>query len=468
MPHAALKLVPGADQIKTQSLAEGAYFQTNLVRFLADRSGLGLAQKLGGWVKYYPNPITSPVRALWAWADLNASNWLAVGAESNLSVINNGNQKTITPTSTTTDFAPSISTTVGSSVITVTNTASNLNTNSYVYFNTPVSAGGIYISGLYAVTTGGSNTYQIDTGTNAAFSSSQTATISIASPAVITVTNAPPTGTVVKFSTTGALPTGITAGTSYFVLNSGSSATQFNITSTIGGSAINTSGTQSGVQTATFPGQVPYFITSASQPTIEVIMPYSDAFVNQGITVTPGATVGGITLSGAYSVSSVTNINQYAFIAANIASTTDAAFQNSGNIDVTYYYAGVPQPPDTGYGILGYGKNGYGGTGYATSQPGTAITTTDWTLNNFGQFLIACPENGAIYYWQPNNYITTAQIVPNGPIVNYGAFVSMPQRQIMAWGSSFNNVIDPLLVRWCDVEDFTVWTASTTNQAGLI
>lgn len=78
----------------------------------------------------------------------------------------------------------------------------------------------------------------------------QTATISIGAPAVVTVGTAPNNGDVVSFSTTGTLPTGIVAGTNYYVVNR--TATTFNISATSGGSAITTSGTQSGVQTATW------------------------------------------------------------------------------------------------------------------------------------------------------------------------------------------------------------------------
>jgi microcystin-dependent protein len=55
----------------------------------------------------------------------------------------------------------------------------------------------------------------------------QTATISVASPTLITVASAPPSGTAVLFSTTNTLPTGITAGTTYYV--SRVSSTTFNI-----------------------------------------------------------------------------------------------------------------------------------------------------------------------------------------------------------------------------------------------
>ena len=42
----------------------------------------------------------------------------------------------------------------------------------------------------------------------------------------------------------------------------------------------------------------------------------------------------------------------------------------------------------------------------------------------------------------------------------------MPQRQIVALGSTFNGVQDHLLVRWCDINNFTQWIALPSNQAG--
>jgi hypothetical protein len=73
-----------------------------------------------------------------------------------------------------------------------------------------------------------------------------TVTLTIASPCVITLTTALTAGTEIKLATTGALPTGLTAGTSYYLTNVvGLTA---NLTASAGGTAINTSGSQSGVQ----------------------------------------------------------------------------------------------------------------------------------------------------------------------------------------------------------------------------
>jgi len=68
----------------------------------------------------------------------------------------------------------------------------------------------------------------------------QTFTVTIASPGVVTFSEQLVDGTLVTLSTTGALPTGLTAGSSYYVVNG------VNLSLTPDGTPINTSGSQSG------------------------------------------------------------------------------------------------------------------------------------------------------------------------------------------------------------------------------
>ena len=73
-----------------------------------------------------------------------------------------------------------------------------------------------------------------------------TVTLTIASPCVITLSNVLAEGTAIKLATTGALPTGLTAGTTYYLINvDGVTA---NLAASLTGTAINTSGSQSGTQ----------------------------------------------------------------------------------------------------------------------------------------------------------------------------------------------------------------------------
>ena len=77
-----------------------------------------------------------------------------------------------------------------------------------------------------------------------AVSIGNTVTISIASPGVVTATKSYANGTAVQLETTGALPTGLSVGTTYYVVNA--SGTTFNLAATSGGAGINTTGSTSG------------------------------------------------------------------------------------------------------------------------------------------------------------------------------------------------------------------------------
>lgn len=71
-----------------------------------------------------------------------------------------------------------------------------------------------------------------------------TFTITIASPGVISTSITLADGTALTLETDGALPTGLKVGTIYYVVDS--TGTSFSLATTVGGAAINTSGSQSG------------------------------------------------------------------------------------------------------------------------------------------------------------------------------------------------------------------------------
>lgn len=108
------------------------------------------------------------------------------------------------------------------------------------------------------------------TGTCPPPATTATVTITIAVPGVITWTGHGITGAcAVVFTTSGALPTGITASTTYFVVPSSITTNTFQIATTVAnalaGTSITTTGTQSGTQTGT--GGAPLTTTSAADIT---------------------------------------------------------------------------------------------------------------------------------------------------------------------------------------------------------
>ena len=79
---------------------------------------------------------------------------------------------------------------------------------------------------------------------------SRTATVTIASPAVVSLaSHGFAINQAIKFASTGALPTGLTVGPTYYVATPGYGAGAFQVSGSPGGASINTTGTQSGTHT---------------------------------------------------------------------------------------------------------------------------------------------------------------------------------------------------------------------------
>lgn len=112
---------------------------------------------------------------------------------------------------------------------------------------------------------------------------------------------------------------------------------------------------------------------------------------------------------------------------------------------------------------LGYGYGTYGTSSYGIARPDTGSYTpaTTWSLDTYGQFLVACSNaDGKLLEWQLN-VATDAVAITNAPTSNSGLVVT-EERFLFALGAGGN----PRKVQWCDQEDNTVWTPSATNQAG--
>ena len=109
--------------------------------------------------------------------------------------------------------------------------------------------GGTGVTGLYPVTALDTDTTGTAVTIDLAYVAS-TVTISIAAPGVVTWTNhGLSVNDTIRFTTTGALPTGLAINTTYYV-KTVLSANTFTVSTSAGGAAVTTSGTQSGTQTA--------------------------------------------------------------------------------------------------------------------------------------------------------------------------------------------------------------------------
>ena len=113
---------------------------------------------------------------------------------------------------------------------------------------------------------------------------------------------------------------------------------------------------------------------------------------------------------------------------------------------------------------LGYGGGFYGTGYYGTTRPatGTYSEATSWSLDNFGEDLVACHvDDGRIFIWDTSVAPASASVLTNAPPNNLGIVVT-EERFIFALGADG----DPRQVKWCDFGENTIWSAASTNQAG--
>lgn len=326
--------------------------------------------------------------------------------------------------------------------------------------------GSVTLYGLYTINSvSGANSFTIDSGVVNTIGSSGGIYSSCGIDNYPT-TSSSGTGTTATlgYTATGKATTATSGtGTAATILFSGSTVIPVNNVVTISG--VTPSG-YNGTYTITSssPGSITFACTETGSQTVA-----GTIYVH--LPVGSQISVNGITPTG-YRGSYVVTASTYNTV--SFASTTTGSQTVAGTIEevclAEQFY--IAEGTSSGGSTSIYSSGIYGAGLYSTGivpvgVSGSPILAQDWSLDNWGQILIANPQNGSLFYWLPvGSAVKNALIIPNSPIYNTGSFVAMPQRQIIAYGSSFTNYQDTLLIRWCDVEDFSVWVGTATNQAG--
>jgi len=172
-----------------------------------------------------------------------------------------------------------------------------------------------------------------------------------------------------------------------------------NLYALVGGAQVDiTPALASGVLTAPF-------ATVNGSPVVTVASPLHGLATGNTVTFTNASPVGGLTLNGNYPVS-VVNVNSYTITAGSNATAT----VTSGSTATVDYVAPLPTGNVDGLAI-GYGSGPYGTGPYGA----TTVTDTDpriWSLDNFGENLLANPRGGGLYEWQPS--FSAFNLVLNG------------------------------------------------------
>jgi hypothetical protein len=139
--------------------------------------------------------------------------------------------------------------------------------------------------------------------------------------------------------------------------------------------------------------------------------------------------------------------------------STDAAFQ-------------INPGPEFSVPAYGWGTDTWDTSTWGTPRATSNVTleARQWSLDNFGEDLIATVLNGSTYQWDTSAGVSTrAVVVANAPTTSRLSLVSSPDRHLILFGTQ--NTIgdqDDLLLRFSDQENINNYTATAENTAGSL
>lgn len=217
--------------------------------------------------------------------------------------------------------------------------------------------------------------------------------------------------------------------------------------------------------------------TQINSPLVSISITNHGVSVNDRIFITSATSIGnsGIILDGEYSVVAVAGLNSF-----TISATTSAAatYTDGGTADLEFILnvEGTVPVQGTGYGagVYNAGVSTTGARAWNRPAAAGAITflNSQWTLDNWGEDLVACRRGGRIYHLDVDASVTPerAVVVSASPSVNNYIKVSPNDRHLISFGCNEfgTGEYNPMLVRWSDQENYNNWTPSISSTSGEV
>ena len=446
MAYTSLKFRPGIVSDVTSYSNEGGYVDGDKIRFRN-----GFPEKFGGWVKLTENTYEGSARRLHNWVALDGSDFLGIGTHLKYYIEEGGTFNDITPEKDPTSAGEvTFSATNGSTTITVTDNAHGANVNDFVTFS------GVDSNGLGS----GGNITQ-------AILQAEFQIVSIISSNSYTITSS----VAANSSDTG---NGGSSVVGTYQINTGLDAT-------VGGTgwgAGQWSGTTDGAaattinEGGTFTNSDTTLRVANSNPThqiaigdiilIEKELLFVTGVSSNDLTVVRGHTGLNANTDPVGTSSSTQDTNSFSVAAAHADGTLVRLVK--GNATATDDFVGWSKAS-------------------SIRTPGAEIRT--WSHDNFGEDLILNPRDGAIYYWDKSNGLSTRAVELKDafvsgrtsiPQVAKQVLVSDQDRHVIAFGcdglgasstaTEGSGIQDPLLIRFSSQENPVDWFPTATNTAG--
>jgi len=412
-----IKFAPGIDKQDTTVGAVGRWVDSDNVRFR-----YGLPEKVGGWQSLLADTVVGVVRKQFAFVDLEGNRYVALGTDKFLLVYFEGQLFDITPLKTSITGA-TIATANASATCTITTSAAHgFNVGDIVLFDSVTLPGGTG----YAASDFEDKNFQV---------------ISVPTPTTFTITQSSnATGNV---STGGSItlkpyervgPAEQSYGYGFGIGNYGGTITGVVQTELNGSLNADTAGT-GGSGTAVTVDSTTGFPSAGTIAIASELITYTSKSSTQFLGITRGAN--GTATAG-------TSNGQ--------AHSTNAVVQNATDF--------------TGFGSAVEAST-------ITLEPGL------WSLNSFGQVLVATILNGKTFTWNAGiaarfttraSTTTTTFLTTNNPTATRSTLISPTTRHLIHFGTEITigdpTTQDDMFIRFSADESINEYTIEAVNTAG--
>lgn len=181
-------------------------------------------------------------------------------------------------------------------------------------------------------------------------------------------------------------------------------------------------------------------------------------------------------LNAEHQIIEIIGTNSYTIEISGVLSA--GAGVNGGGAAISAAYQ-INTGPDSQIFGTGWGSGTYsrGTWGSASSSGVTTGQIRIWSLDNFGEDLVAAVRGGGIYYWTEDDGTSTRAVSLSSlsgsnqaPTICLGAVVSEVDRHLLIMGANEygSATVNALLIRFSDQENATEWEERTDTTAGAL
>jgi hypothetical protein len=208
---------------------------------------------------------------------------------------------------------------------------------------------------------------------------------------------------------------------------------------------------------------------------------------SHGLLVGRYVTLSAVTVTGAsgftagdlekvYEILTIPTIDKFTVKA--VSAETGAGMTAAGAATVNPYVIIGPTTQTTGYG---WGTSSWGAETWGTERSTSTVTLDpgNWSLDNFGQVLVATIFNGKTFTWNAGaasprgtraSTSTSGVVTTNNPTATRITIVSDRDRHLFHLGTETTigdpSTQDPMFVRFSNQEDLDTYQPTATNTAG--